>query len=167
MGVYTYNEYVFNKAMQKIHEYNPKAVEYLHRCTEIWSRYKFDPTVCCDHNTTNFVESFNSCTKPYKGIPVLKLLEAIRQWVMKRIDSKFDKAIGKEDMELTEYAAKILQTRSYESRLCYETPCRGDGFEVRDQHVHFPIKLNTDTCGCGKWQHLGIPCKHVLRVIYH
>ncbi|XP_021733060.1 uncharacterized protein LOC110699857 [Chenopodium quinoa] len=71
------------------------------------------------------------------------------------------------DMELPEYAAKILQTRSDESRLCYATPCGGDEFEVRDQHVHFPIKLNTGTCGCGKWQHLGIPCKHVLRVIYH
>ncbi|XP_021774172.1 uncharacterized protein LOC110738111 [Chenopodium quinoa] len=162
-----YNEYVFNKAMQKIKEYNPKAVEYLESCTEVWSRHKFDPALCCDHNTTNFVESFNSCTKPYRDLPVLKILEAIRQWVMKRIGSRFDKSLTMGDMDLTEYADKILQTRSDESRLCYAIPCGGDEFEVRDQHVHFPIKLSTGICGCGKWQHSGLPCKHVLRVIYH
>ncbi|XP_021752489.1 uncharacterized protein LOC110717995 [Chenopodium quinoa] len=95
-----YNEYVFNKAMQKIEEYNPKAIEYLESCTEVWSRHKFHPTLCCDHNTTNFVESFNSCTKPYRDLPVLKILED-----------------------------KILQTRSDESRFCYAIPCGGDEFE--------------------------------------
>ncbi|XP_021732606.1 uncharacterized protein LOC110699393 [Chenopodium quinoa] len=124
-----YNEYVFNKAMQKIQEYNLKAVEYLESCTEIWSRHKFDPALCYDHNTTNFLESFNSCTKPYRDLPVVKILEGIRQWGMKRIASRFDKAASMGDMELTEYAAKILQTRSNESRLCYETPCGGDEFE--------------------------------------
>ncbi|XP_021763989.1 uncharacterized protein LOC110728654 [Chenopodium quinoa] len=117
-----YNEYVYNKAMQKIQEYNPKVVEYLESCTEIWSRHKFDPALCCDHNTTNFVESFNSCSRPYRDLPVVKILEAIRQWGMKKIGSRFDKALSMGDMELTEYAAKILQTRSDESRLCYATP---------------------------------------------
>ncbi|XP_021774652.1 uncharacterized protein LOC110738561 [Chenopodium quinoa] len=146
-----YNPYVFNKAMEKIHAYNPKVVDYLNSTTEVWSRHQFEPAICCDHNTTNFVESFNSCTKPYRDLPVLKLLEAIRQW----------------SGELTEYATKILQTRSDESRFCYATPCGGNEFEVRDQHVYFPIKLGAGTCGCGKWQLSGIPCKHVLRVIYH
>ncbi|XP_021727467.1 uncharacterized protein LOC110694608 [Chenopodium quinoa] len=59
-----YNPYVFNKAMEKIHAYNPDVVLYLESTTEVWSRHQFDPVVCCDHNTTNFVESFNSCTKP-------------------------------------------------------------------------------------------------------
>ncbi|XP_021717664.1 uncharacterized protein LOC110685446 [Chenopodium quinoa] len=80
---------------------------------------------------------------------------------------RFDKATSMGDGELTEYATKILQTRSDESGFCYATPCGGDEFEVRDQHVHFPIKLGAGTCGCGKWQLSGIPCKHVLRVIYH
>ncbi|XP_021727794.1 uncharacterized protein LOC110694901 [Chenopodium quinoa] len=80
---------------------------------------------------------------------------------------RFDKGTSMGDGELTEYATKILQTRSDESRLCYATPCGGDEFEVRDAHVYYPIKLGAGTCGCGKWQHLGIPCKHVLRVIYH
>ncbi|XP_021765851.1 uncharacterized protein LOC110730371 [Chenopodium quinoa] len=162
-----YNPYVINKVMGKIHAHNPKAVEYLNNTTEVWSRHQFDTSLCCDHNTTNFVESFNSCTKPYKDLPVLKLLEGIRQWCMNRMAPRFDKAPSMGDRDLTEYATKILQQRSDESRFCYATPCGGDEFEVKDQHVHFPIKLGTGTCGCGKWQHSGIPCKHVLRVIYH
>ncbi|XP_021741300.1 uncharacterized protein LOC110707582 [Chenopodium quinoa] len=162
-----YNPYVFNKAMEKIHAYNLDVVLYLENTTEVWSRHKFDPVVCCDHNTTNFFESFNSCTKPYRDLPVLKLLEAIRQWCMKRMAPRFDKATSMGDVELTKYTTKILQIRSDEPRFCYATPCGGDEFEVRDAHVYYPIKLVAGTCGCGKWQHSGIPSKHVLKVIYH
>ena len=72
-----YNEYVFGKAMEKISEYNANATAYLNSCIEQWSRHKFDSTVCCDHNTTNFVESFNACTKPFRDMPVFSLLEGI------------------------------------------------------------------------------------------
>ncbi|XP_021766602.1 uncharacterized protein LOC110731059 [Chenopodium quinoa] len=130
-----YNEYVYNKAMQKILKYNPKAVEYLDTVTEQWSRHTFDPSV--------------------------------RQWCMKRIGVRYEKAAAMGPDDLTEYASRILQSRSDESRLCYATACGGGEFEVRDRHVLYPIKLQTGTCGCGVWQHSGIPCKHVLRVIYH
>ncbi|KAL2897259.1 Filamentous hemagglutinin [Bienertia sinuspersici] len=139
-----YNQYVFKKAMEKIHDYDPKACEYLNSCTEQWSRHQFEPAICCDYNTTNFVESFNSCTKPYRDLPILKLLEAIRQWCMKRIGSRYDKVIDMGCEELTDYATMILKTRTDESRLCYATACGADEFEVS-----------------------GIPCKHVLRVIFH
>ncbi|XP_057246847.1 uncharacterized protein LOC125491684 [Beta vulgaris subsp. vulgaris] len=132
-----YNEFVFKKSMLKIHEYNLEAVTYLDSCTEQWSRHVFDPLVCCDHNTTNFVESFNACTKPYRDLPVFTLLEAIRNWSMKRIGPRFDKAVDMDVNMVTDYAKKILQTRSDESR-----------------------------CGCEKWQGCGIPCKHALRVIF-
>ncbi|XP_021764008.1 uncharacterized protein LOC110728673 [Chenopodium quinoa] len=153
--------------MGKIHDHNPKAVEYLNNTSEVWSRHLFDTALYCDHNTTNFVESFNSCTNPYRDLPVLKLLEGIRQWCMNRMAPRFDKASSMDDRDLTEYATKILQQRSDESRFSYATPCGGDEYEVRDQHVHFPVKLGTRTCGCGKWQHSKTPYKHVVRVIYH
>ncbi|XP_056691429.1 uncharacterized protein [Spinacia oleracea] len=51
-----YNPFVYNKAMEKITEFDPNATKYLDTCTEQWSRHQFDPAVCCDHNTTNYVE---------------------------------------------------------------------------------------------------------------
>ncbi|XP_057246725.1 uncharacterized protein LOC130589473 [Beta vulgaris subsp. vulgaris] len=153
--------------MEKIAKYNPKAVEYLEKCTEQWSRAFFDCGVCCDHNTTNFVESFNACTKPYRDLPVLTLLEEIRIWCMKRTGARFDKAVYIGPTDLTDYAKRILETRSDESRFCYATSCGGGEYEVRDGNVNFPITLTNYKCGCGKWQGSGIPCKHALRVIFN
>ncbi|XP_056685524.1 uncharacterized protein [Spinacia oleracea] len=99
-------------------------------------------------------------------MPVFSLLEAIRKWCMERVGARFDMAIDMEDGQLTEYAKKEVDERTGESRFCYATACGGGEFEVRDAHVNFPIRLSTRSCGCGKWQISGIPCKHALRVIY-
>ncbi|XP_021760677.1 uncharacterized protein LOC110725521 [Chenopodium quinoa] len=80
--------------------------------------------------------------------------------------SRYDKAIDMDPNELTEFAKGVLETRSEESRLCHVTAADGGEFEVRDGHVKFPLTLQTMTCGCGKWQGSGIPCRHGLRVIY-
>ncbi|XP_056698742.1 uncharacterized protein [Spinacia oleracea] len=144
----TYNPFVYNKEIEKITEFDPNATKYLDKCTEKWSRHQFDPKVCCDHNTTDFVESFNTLTKSYRDLPVLTLFE--------------------EPHHLTEYARQeLIELRSAESRFCYYTPCGGGEYEVRDDHVHFPMRIDTKKCGCGVWQVSGIPCKHGLRVIYN
>ncbi|XP_021736444.1 uncharacterized protein LOC110702993 [Chenopodium quinoa] len=101
-----YNEYVFGKAMSKIKE-----------------------TVCCDHNTTNFVESFKAITKSNRDMPMLTLLEAVRNWCMKRMGSRFDKAVDMEPNQLTEHAQGVLETRTDESRFCHVTTAGGGEFE--------------------------------------
>ncbi|XP_057543517.1 uncharacterized protein LOC130821753 [Amaranthus tricolor] len=162
-----YNEYVFGKAMSKIKEFDATTYDYLKNVEEQWSVHMFDWTVCCDHNTTNFVESFNAITKANRDMPVFTLLEAVRNWCLKRMSSRFDKAVGMEPNELTEHAKGVLATRTDESRFYLVTATGGGEFEVRDGHVKFPVTLGNMTCGCGKWQGSGIPCKHGLRVIYN
>ncbi|XP_010678154.1 uncharacterized protein LOC104893718 [Beta vulgaris subsp. vulgaris] len=124
----------------------------------------FDTTISYDHNTTNFVESFNASTKAHRDLLVLNILEAIRVWSMKRIGARFDKAIDMEPGHLTHYATKVLQTRSGESRFCQATPCGGGEFEVTDENVKILARISY---GCGKWQGCGIPCKHALKVMYN
>ncbi|KAL2934177.1 Reticulocyte binding protein 2-like protein b, partial [Bienertia sinuspersici] len=109
-----YNTYVFKKAMTKIGELDKSAVHYLENVDEQWSRHAFDPLVCYDHNTTNFVESFNACTKPYRDLPVMTL---------------FDKAIDMEPNALTDFAMKVLEERGQESRLCSVVSAGGGEFE--------------------------------------
>lgn len=72
-----HNSYVYNKALEKIGKLDPAAKAYLMDIEEQWSRHKFEPHVCCDHNTTNFVESLNSITQKYRDLPVLTLLEGL------------------------------------------------------------------------------------------
>ncbi|XP_057520840.1 uncharacterized protein LOC130801096 [Amaranthus tricolor] len=163
----SYNEYVFEKAMSKIKDFDAATYDYLKNVEEQWSVHMFDRTVYCDHNTTNFVESFNAITKANRDIPVLTLLEDVRNWCMKRMGSRFDKAVYMEPNDITEHAKGVLVTRTDDFRFCHVTAAGGGEFEVRDGHVKFPVTLRNMTYGCRKWQGLGIPCKHGLRVIYN
>ena len=61
--------------MSKIKEFDATTYDYLTNVEKQWSVHMFDTTVCCDHNTTNFVESFNAITKANRDMPVLTLLE--------------------------------------------------------------------------------------------
>ncbi|XP_048492812.1 uncharacterized protein LOC125493472 [Beta vulgaris subsp. vulgaris] len=98
---------------------------------------------------------------------VMSLLEEARTWCMKKVGERFDKALKIGADQLTPYAAKILEERGRESRFCQVINAGGGEFEVRDGNVKFPICLRTRTYACGKWQGSGMPCKHVLRVIFH
>lgn len=42
---------------------------------ERWTKYAFDPKIACDHNTSNFVESFNSTLGVHRDMPILSALE--------------------------------------------------------------------------------------------
>ena len=111
----------------------------------------FNAIISCDQNTTNFVESFNACTKAHRDLHVLNLLEGIHyDFVfffffnyyfihrlifssisqplvssMKRIDARFDKDIDIEPGHQTYYSSKVLETRNGNSRLCHATPYGG------------------------------------------
>ncbi|XP_057249969.1 uncharacterized protein LOC130591079 [Beta vulgaris subsp. vulgaris] len=97
-----------------------------------------------------------------RDLHVLTLLEEIRTWCMKRTGARFDKVVDIGPTDLTDYAKRILETRSDESRFYG----RGE-YEVRDGNVNFPITLTNSKCECGKWQGSGIPCKNALRVIFN
>ncbi|XP_057252075.1 uncharacterized protein LOC130592036 [Beta vulgaris subsp. vulgaris] len=98
MTANAYNNYVFNKAMEKIMAFDADAAAYLDTTSE-------------------------------------------QVWSMKIIGARFDKAVDMESGQLTDYATKVLKTRSGESRFCHATPCGGGEFEVTDEHVNFPTNL--------------------------
>ena len=67
----------FKKAMEAIDDAKPTAKEWLADIGDQsrWTKYAFDPNVCCDENKTNFVESFNATLGVDRCKPVLTLLE--------------------------------------------------------------------------------------------
>ena len=77
------NEAHFNRAMNMIREVNPDAHRWL---TELdvhtWSLHAMDPSVKCEHITSNFVESFNAWLHDCKMKPYLSLFEHIRSQLM-------------------------------------------------------------------------------------
>ena len=72
------SQFTFRKAMERVQkEGGDKVIEWLGQLGDpsTWSKHKFDPNVCNDSNTSNFVESFNSTLGIDRCRPVLTLLE--------------------------------------------------------------------------------------------
>jgi len=59
---------------------------------ELWARFQFDPTLKCDDNTNNFVDSFNHAILNFRGLPILTMLKEIRKLIGSRFVTRFDKS---------------------------------------------------------------------------
>lgn len=72
------NPFTFKKAMERLRKEGKAPVMKWFASLgsqSKWTKHKFDPSVCCDVNTSNFVEAFNSTLGVDRCRPVLTLLE--------------------------------------------------------------------------------------------
>lgn len=72
------SQFTFRKAMERLKkEGGERVMNWFAQLGDAstWSKHKFDPNVCNDTNTSNFVESFNSTLGIDRCRPVLTLLE--------------------------------------------------------------------------------------------
>lgn len=70
--------FTFRKSMEQIQKYGGLgAVKWLKEIgpMERWTKWRFDPQLCSDENTNNFVESFNNTIGVERTYPILTLLE--------------------------------------------------------------------------------------------
>nr|XP_043623589.1 uncharacterized protein LOC122595313 [Erigeron canadensis] len=78
-----------DRLLDEIDVVRKEAITYLNdNHNKIWSRCKFGTTSKCDYITNNISESFNSWVGDLRYRPVLDLLDAIREKLMKRFDKK-------------------------------------------------------------------------------
>lgn len=72
------NPYTFKNTKERLRKEGKTACMKWFACLgsqSKWTKHKFDPSVCSDINTSNFVESFNSTLGVDRCRPVLTLLE--------------------------------------------------------------------------------------------
>ncbi|XP_074305983.1 uncharacterized protein LOC141641210 [Silene latifolia] len=85
--VNSYSEFTFKKSLESLVQHGGLGCGSWFSDLgdhETWARYRFDPRVSNDENTSNFVESFNSTLGIHRNNPVLSLLEGIRRMSMVR-----------------------------------------------------------------------------------
>ncbi|KAK2654448.1 hypothetical protein Ddye_014304 [Dipteronia dyeriana] len=74
----------FLEAMEAIKATSEAAHLYLTRIPlESWTIHKFDTICKTDHNTNSVVEAFNSWLNKFRTLPMLTLMEKVRQKIMK------------------------------------------------------------------------------------
>ncbi|KAL2924602.1 50S ribosomal protein L32 [Bienertia sinuspersici] len=146
------NPFTFKKAMERLRIEGKAPV--MKWFAEIgnqakWTKHKFETSVCCDSNTSNFVESFNSTLGTDRCRPILTLLEGIRR----------------DDEGICPKVAQIVKDIGKTTRFCQAHMSAPGEFEVHEGNSQFPLSLNKMKCGCGAWQLSGIPCRHAMRAM--
>ena len=98
--------------------------------------------------------------------PILIMMETIRTKLMQRIAMKSlaaEKYVG----SLCPKIQKKLEPIMIEVTKCWPKHASGLKYQVAcgptNQHV---VYLNLRTCSCKKWELSGIPCMHVVSVVF-
>ncbi|XP_021602837.1 uncharacterized protein LOC110607965 [Manihot esculenta] len=129
-----------------------------------WSRHAFWTTAKCDNYTNNFTESFNSWIGNLRGLPIIQIIEKVRQKCMLRFHERYEKAATWQG-KVTPRIQKTLRQIINQSRCVKLIPGRNDEFECHEGPCRFAVSLERRTCSCGWWDISGLPCKHAVRAI--
>lgn len=144
----------------------PKAIPWLNKHHKlIWSRSKFSKMCKVDYVNNNISECFNNWIKDYKDLPVVDLMDKIREKIMEKIATRQDIANRLEGHILP----SVLHELNMKSRgLNYDFSKSGllaaeiSGTTNEGKTWRYGVDLNKRTCGCGQWEVSGKPCTHAI-----
>ncbi|CAA7031227.1 unnamed protein product [Microthlaspi erraticum] len=160
---YTMGEYADN--LEELKRYNPNALASLHKTNPpTWSRAFFKIGSYCDDNLNNLNESFNKTIRQARKKPLLDLLEDIRRQCMVR-NAKRSIVAERLKTRFTKRAHAEIEKMIKGSQHCTIYMARNNLYEVELNRTNYRVDMNEHTCGCRKWQMVGIPCVHAACVI--
>ncbi|KAL0015294.1 hypothetical protein SO802_002363 [Lithocarpus litseifolius] len=132
---------------------------------------------CFGAMTTNISECFNGVLKGAWGLPIAAMVEFTWSKLVEYFHDR-DKEITNELMEgkkWSTYAFSTWEGNRHKSEKHYVKAFSAQ--EMRYQVVtshntcsagggnhSYEVRLLERTCSCGKWQNIGIPCSHIIRV---
>ena len=110
-------------------------------------------------------ESFNRCIIFARQQGILVMLEMIREYLMRRLQSKREISSSWE-VVMTPKAGCLVEKYKKWSGGCYSSYAGYNQFEVNTVSGHkFAVDLNKMTCGCRRWDLTGIPCHHAIQAM--
>ncbi|XP_048491378.1 uncharacterized protein LOC104883482 [Beta vulgaris subsp. vulgaris] len=141
------SQYTFKKALQKIQKVvGLGAIKWFKDMGPLdrWTKWKFDPTLCNDKVTNNFVESFNSTIGADRCNPILTLLYGVRRIAMVRHATRQHLSQQWVEPGICPNIREKVRYLTKKSRSCQAYPSGGESM---------------------RWQVSGIPCKHGIKAI--
>ncbi|WOH01021.1 hypothetical protein DCAR_0520399 [Daucus carota subsp. sativus] len=150
--------------MESIKAENPQAYDWLAQIpAHHWSRSHFQLDNKCDILLNNMCEAFNRSIVFARQQGILVMLEMIREYLMRRIQSKREECELWRYLKITPNANKLLNKFRIWSGGCYSAYAGYNQYEINTVSGHkFSVDLNTRTCGCRRWGLTGIPCHHAI-----
>ncbi|WCJ22622.1 hypothetical protein M5689_004703 [Euphorbia peplus] len=157
----------FRRCLATIKNISPEACEWIMQSVpENWANSLFEGSRY-GHYTSQPGQSFYSWVNELPTLPVVQIVDTIRQKLMELIYSRkvdSDKWLTK----LTPYVENKLQKAIHKAKSLQVSLSPGSGFEVFDCFGETNVvDIDRWRCGCGEWQLYGFPCYHAVAVLQH
>jgi len=148
----------------------PKATRWLQdNHKQLWARCKFSTASKCDYVTNNIAETFNSWIREEKSLPVVELMDKIRQLIMERFCTRMQLLSKFSAFKILPAVMKELhnKSRNLKYNIHKSGPMVGEVGGVNKDLVpwRFIVDLDKRECTCRGWQLTGLPCVHALAFI--
>jgi len=119
------------------------------------------------HLTSNIAESLNSWILEAREMPILAMLERIREQLMTWFSNRRQLEANTQGILVSKIATKLqtlVNTRARKYRYMQATESL---YEVKSKETlhDYIVNLEDRTCSCREWQSNGYPCGHALAVI--
>ena len=158
----------WTKNMDKLRVLDEKAYKWVEKMPpNIWSRSFFSTYSKCDILLNNSCEVFNKFILDAREMPVLSMIEQIKNQLMARHYSK-EKEHG--DMWQGPICPKIrkkVNKISEWANTCYAIPSGKGIFQVQDRDHSYIVDIGLKKCECRRWDLTGIPCSHAISCLRH
>ncbi|XP_038701798.1 uncharacterized protein LOC119998517 [Tripterygium wilfordii] len=129
-----------------------------------WTRSHFNGHPKCDTLVNNMSETFNSVILSAREMPVVSMLEEIKNYLMIRWCQNREKIVRFEGNILPRPMKKITERWDESGKWL----CRWAGgmkFGVSKMSETFTVNLAERECSCRQWDISGLPCCHAINCI--
>lgn len=160
----------FNKAMENVKKIDEAAWKELNELAPgMWTRAAFSTYTCCDLQVNNMCEAFNSAIIALKELPIISLIDGLKQYITNRIVKLRDFML-RYDGDICPMINKLFDKYKKEAE-GWSPNWSGDRdyarFSVSDGSDAYVVNLKEKTCACRKWELTGIPCPHSIACIWY
>ena len=157
----------FEKALEEMRNINADAVTWLlsHAEPKHWAEVYFKGHRY-GHLTSNIAESLNSWLLKARELPLLPMLELIRDQLMEWFAERRNNGAKLTGILVPE-VSKAMQTLMARARRYRSIPSTDCIYAVKSliTAADYVINLEEETCSCRAWQSQGYPCAHAINVI--
>ncbi|WVZ62371.1 hypothetical protein U9M48_012129, partial [Paspalum notatum var. saurae] len=153
--------------MEKMKVLNKDAHAWLEKMApNTWVRAFFSEFPKSDILLNNNCEVFNKYILEARELPMLSMLERIKQQLMTRYYKKQQEVaefVGTICPKIRKKVAKFAEF----ANVCYVMPSGSGVFQVLDREFQYIVDIGSRTCDCRKWNLTGIPCQHAISCLRH
>ena len=147
--------------MEKIATSCPKAIAFLNKHHKlIWSRSKFSKQCKVDYVNNNLSECFNNWIKDYKDLPVVDLMDKIREKIMEKIFTRHEITNRLQGRILPSVIHELnMKSRGLHYDIVKSGPMSAEisGTTNEEETWRYGVDIAKRECGCGQWEVSGKP----------